>query len=70
MNITSNNFWRVWSREINMAAKISKGMSEADQLFKATQSGDVEKVRDILEHGKFTVNCTDFDGGLHCIGLV
>ena len=45
-----------------MAAKISKGTSEADQLFKATQSGDVEKVREILEHGKCTVNCTDSTG--------
>ena len=45
-----------------MAAKISKGTSEADQLFKATQSGDVEKVRKILKHGKCTVNCTDSTG--------
>ena len=45
-----------------MAAKIGKGTSEADQLFKATQSGDVEKVREILEHGKCNVNCTDSTG--------
>ena len=45
-----------------MAAKISKGTSEADQLFKATQSGDVEKVREILECGKCNVNCTDSAG--------
>ena len=43
-----------------MAAEISKGKSEADQLFKATLSGDVEKVREILECGKCTVNCTDY----------
>ena len=45
-----------------MAAKISKGKSETDQFFKATQSGDVEKVREILECGKCTVNCTDYAG--------
>ena len=45
-----------------MAAKISKGTSEADQLFKATQSGDVEKVREILECGKCNVNCTNSAG--------
>ena len=42
-----------------MAAKISKG---TNQLFKETQSGDVEKVREILEHGKCNVNCTDSAG--------
>ena len=45
-----------------MATKISKGTSEADQLFKATLSGDVEKVREILECGKCTVSCTDSIG--------
>ena len=45
-----------------MDAKINKGKSETDQFFKATQSGDVEKVREILECGKCTVNCTDSDG--------
>ena len=45
-----------------MTAKISKGKSETDQFFKATQSGDVEKVREILECGKCTVSCTDSDG--------
>ena len=45
-----------------MAAKISKGTSEADQLITATRSGDVEKVREILECGKCNVNCTDYNG--------
>ena len=46
-----------------MAAKISKGKSELEFLFfKATLSGDVEKVREILECGKCTVNCTDSAG--------
>ena len=45
-----------------MDAKINKGKSETDQFFEATQSGDVEKVREILECGKCTVNCTDFFG--------
>ena len=38
-----------------MAAKIVK-------LFDAAKSGDVEKVREILECGKCTVNCTDSFG--------
>ena len=44
-----------------MAAKFGKGTSEVDKLFKATRSGDVEKVREILESacGKCSVNCTD-----------
>ena len=62
MNIISSFFLRVWSRERNMATKISKGTLEADQLITATRSGDMEKVREILEHGKCTVNCTDSSG--------
>ena len=44
-----------------MATKFGKGTSEVDKLFKATRSGDVEKVREILECacGKCSVNCTD-----------
>ena len=44
-----------------MAAKTSYS-KDTEQLFKATQSGDVEKVREILECGKCTVNCTDYSG--------
>ena len=51
-----------------MAAKISKGSSEADQLFKATQSGDVEKVREVLECGKCNVNCTTDSSGWTPLG--
>ena len=43
----------------------AKDTSEADQereLFEAARSGDVEKVREILECGKCTVNCTDSVG--------
>ena len=40
----------------------AKDTTEADQLFEAARSGDVEKVREILECGKCTVNCTDSVG--------
>ena len=47
-----------------MASKTSEDTSKADQLrlLIATKSGRVKKVREILECGKCTVNCTDSDG--------
>ena len=46
----------------NMAAKDTSEADQERELFEAARSGDVEKVREILECGKCTVNCTDFVG--------
>ena len=43
-------------------AKPRLARKSISSLIKATQSGDVDKVREILECGKCTVNCTDFVG--------
>ena len=46
---------------MNMA-KPRLARKSISSLIKATQSGDVDKVREMLECGKCTVNCTDFVG--------
>ena len=33
-----------------------------EDLFSAAESGDVDKVRELLQQGKYDVNCTDYLG--------